>query len=241
MSGVAGCDVAGMVALFGGSFDPVHIAHLIVAEAAAEELGPGATVRFLPAREQPFKRAAHQATPEQRAEMLDLATRGNPRLRVERGAEDRKIRALHGLTRKLIANMAQGVSQGFSRVLDINGVGYRAEVKGQEIHMSLGYSHPVIFPLPQGVTASVERQTMITLSSADRQLLLTNDGEPRDGTHVGRVSEGLPARHGRRRIVPILGGTVQGPSFSAKVVPGGADWQLIQSAGCRRAPSRPTG
>jgi len=70
--------------LFGGSFDPVHVAHLIVAEAAADALGAGATVRFLPAREQPFKRAAHQATAEQRADMLDLATRDNPRLRVER-------------------------------------------------------------------------------------------------------------------------------------------------------------
>jgi large subunit ribosomal protein L6 len=92
-------------------------------------------------------------------------------VRVQRQTEDRKSRALHGLTRKLIANMAQGVSQGFTRVLDINGVGYRAEVKGQEIHMTLGYSHPVIFPLPQGVTASVERQIIITLSGADRQLL----------------------------------------------------------------------
>jgi nicotinate-nucleotide adenylyltransferase len=70
-------------ALFGGSFDPVHLAHLLVAEAASEALG-GATVRFLPAREQPFKRAAHVATPEQRAEMLDLAVAGNPRLGVER-------------------------------------------------------------------------------------------------------------------------------------------------------------
>ena len=92
-------------------------------------------------------------------------------LRVEREGGDRKVRALHGLTRKLIANMAQGVSQGFTRVLDINGVGYRAEVKGQEIHMTLGYSHPVVFPLPAGVTASIERQVIITLSSPDRQLL----------------------------------------------------------------------
>jgi nicotinate-nucleotide adenylyltransferase len=69
-------------ALFGGSFDPVHVAHLIVADVAADALGT--TVRFLPAREQPFKRAAHQATAEQRAAMLDLAARGNPRLRVER-------------------------------------------------------------------------------------------------------------------------------------------------------------
>lgn len=90
---------------------------------------------------------------------------------VERANENRKLRALHGLTRKLIANMAQGVSVGFNRVLDINGVGYRAEVKGQEIHMTLGYSHPVVFPLPQGVSAAVERQIIITLSGADRQVL----------------------------------------------------------------------
>lgn len=92
-------------------------------------------------------------------------------VRVIREGEERRMRALHGLTRKLIANMAQGVSQGFTRILEINGVGYRAEVKGQEIHMTLGYSHPVVFPLPAGVSASVERQVIITLNSADRQLL----------------------------------------------------------------------
>ncbi len=101
---------------------------------------------------------------------VDVKVEGNV-LRVERQAEDRKVRALHGLTRKLIANMTLGVSQGFTRVLDINGVGYRAEVKGQEIHMTLGYSHPVVFPLPVGVTAAIERQVIITLSSADRQVL----------------------------------------------------------------------
>ena len=71
-----------MEALFGGSFDPVHVGHLMAAEAAGEALG--ATVRFLPAREQPFKRAAHAATPDQRARMLELAIAGNPRLEVER-------------------------------------------------------------------------------------------------------------------------------------------------------------
>ncbi|HEX5022035.1 MAG TPA: 50S ribosomal protein L6 [Candidatus Binatia bacterium] len=101
---------------------------------------------------------------------VDVKVEGNV-LRVERQAEDRKARALHGLTRKLIANMTQGVSQGFTRVLDINGVGYRAEVKGHEIHMTLGYSHPVVFPLPVGITAAVERQVIITLSGADRQVL----------------------------------------------------------------------
>ncbi len=92
-------------------------------------------------------------------------------IRVTRATEERKAKALHGLARKLVANMVEGVSKGFTRVLDINGVGYRAEVKGTDLHIALGYSHPVVFPLPAGVTATVERQIIITLVSADRQLL----------------------------------------------------------------------
>ncbi|MBI4525121.1 MAG: 50S ribosomal protein L6 [Deltaproteobacteria bacterium] len=92
-------------------------------------------------------------------------------LRISRETEARKSRALHGLTRKLIANMVEGVSRGFSRTLEINGVGYRAEIKGSDIHFSLGYSHPILFPLPTGVTATVDRQTILTVTSADRELL----------------------------------------------------------------------
>ena len=92
-------------------------------------------------------------------------------VRVVREAEERNIKALHGLTRKLIANMVEGVSRGFDRVLEINGVGYRAEIKGTEIHITLGYSHPIVFPLSPGVTAKVDRQTLITLHGADKQLL----------------------------------------------------------------------
>ncbi|MGH7674706.1 MAG: nicotinate-nucleotide adenylyltransferase [Gemmatimonadales bacterium] len=73
-----------MDALFGGSFDPVHLGHLIVAEAAADALGAEVRVRFVPAREQPFKRGAQGASPEQRAAMLELAVQGNPRFAVER-------------------------------------------------------------------------------------------------------------------------------------------------------------
>lgn len=93
------------------------------------------------------------------------------RLRVTRETDERRLKALHGLTRKLIANMVEGVSKGFNRVLEINGVGYRAEVKGSEMHLTLGYSHPIIFPLPTGVTATVDRQIIVTLHSADRELL----------------------------------------------------------------------
>lgn len=73
-----------MEALFGGSFDPIHVGHLVAAEAIADALGGGARVRLLPAREQPFKQAAHAATPEHRAAMCELAVAGNPRLAVER-------------------------------------------------------------------------------------------------------------------------------------------------------------
>jgi len=92
-------------------------------------------------------------------------------LHVRRQGDTPRAKALHGLTRKLVANMVEGVSNGFKRVLEINGVGYRAELKEQELHFSLGYSHPVVFPLPKGVAASVERQTVITLECHDKQLL----------------------------------------------------------------------
>jgi len=70
-----------------------------------------------------------------------------------------------------VANMVQGVSQGFERTLDINGVGFRAEVKGQTLLLTVGYSHPVNFALPAGISAEVEKQTKVTLKGADRQLL----------------------------------------------------------------------
>ena len=104
------------------------------------------------------------------AQGMQIQVEGN-RLRVGRETDERKVRALHGLTRKLIANMVEGVSRGFNRALEINGVGYRAEVKGADVHLSLGYSHPVVFPLPPGVTATVDRQTVLTLHSADKGLL----------------------------------------------------------------------
>ena len=72
--------------------------------------------------------------------------------------DPKKGKALHGLTRTLIANMIKGVSQGFERVLEINGVGYRAELQGNVLNFSLGYSHPIRFPLPEGIKAEVERQ-----------------------------------------------------------------------------------
>jgi large subunit ribosomal protein L6 len=77
-------------------------------------------------------------------------------------------RALHGLARALVANAVTGVTQGFKRDLDIVGVGYRAEVKGKNVVLGLGYSHPIEFPIPDGIQISVERNTHITVTGADK-------------------------------------------------------------------------
>ncbi|MBI5494363.1 MAG: 50S ribosomal protein L6 [Deltaproteobacteria bacterium] len=90
---------------------------------------------------------------------------------ISRVNEERETRAVHGLTRAIVANMVKGVSTGFHRGMEINGVGFRAEVKGQSITLTVGYSHPVEFPLPPGITAEVEKQTKLTLHGADKQLL----------------------------------------------------------------------
>lgn len=79
--------------------------------------------------------------------------------------------ALQGLSRTLIANMVEGVTKGFTKGLEINGVGYRAELKGTTLNLALGYSHPVEYALPKGVSAEVDKQTKITLSGIDKELL----------------------------------------------------------------------
>ena len=77
----------------------------------------------------------------------------------------------HGLARSLVANAVVGVTEGYKRELDIVGVGYRAEVKGREVHFALGYSHPVVFPIPQGIQVAVEKQTHVTVTGIDKQLV----------------------------------------------------------------------
>ncbi|RMG48157.1 MAG: 50S ribosomal protein L6 [Acidobacteria bacterium] len=89
---------------------------------------------------------------------------------VKRSDDSKPRRALHGLTRALLANAVTGVSQGYERVLEIHGTGYRAEMKGNNLVLQLGFSHPVEFPLPKGISARVEeRNTVIVLSGIDKQ------------------------------------------------------------------------
>ncbi|HEY6174175.1 MAG TPA: 50S ribosomal protein L6 [Kofleriaceae bacterium] len=88
----------------------------------------------------------------------------------ERRGELGPQRAAHGLMRALVGNMLVGVTQGFTRTLEINGVGYKAEVKGTKMVLSLGYSHPIEYDLPEGISAKVEKN-VVTLSGIDRQAL----------------------------------------------------------------------
>lgn len=89
-------------------------------------------------------------------------------VRVVRENEERQTRAWHGLYRALVANMVHGVSKGYEKKLEVMGVGYRAEVKGRELHMLLGYSHPLVYPIPEGVEISVDK-SFIVVQGIDKQ------------------------------------------------------------------------
>jgi large subunit ribosomal protein L6 len=91
---------------------------------------------------------------------------------VSRPDDTRLSKGLHGLTRTLVKNALEGVTRGYEQVLDINGVGFKAELKGKELHFALGFSHPVIFKLPEGITAEVDpKQTRVTVRGVDKHLL----------------------------------------------------------------------
>lgn len=85
--------------------------------------------------------------------------------------DDKKSRAFQGLVRSLVHNMIEGVTKGFERVLEINGIGYRAEVKGNSIVFNIGYSNPITFDLPEGISAVVDKNTIIKLSGIDKEKL----------------------------------------------------------------------
>ena len=90
---------------------------------------------------------------------------------VTRPNDHRASRSLHGLTRVLIANMVTGVTKGFEKKLEIQGIGYRADLQGNVLRLALGFSHPVLFPLPEGIKVEVERQTSIAVKGIDKQLV----------------------------------------------------------------------
>lgn len=97
------------------------------------------------------------------------ATVADNRISVERGAETRNVKALHGLSRSLVSNMVEGVSKGFTKDLIIEGVGFKAAVQGQVLNLSLGFSHPILFPIPSGIKVTVAENTKISISGIDKK------------------------------------------------------------------------
>jgi large subunit ribosomal protein L6 len=90
---------------------------------------------------------------------------------LNRDAETRSVKALHGLSRSLVNNMVVGVSKGFQRALEIQGVGFRAQVQGKNLNLSIGFSHPVVFPIPDGIKITVQENTKILIEGIDKQLV----------------------------------------------------------------------
>ncbi|MBM4122149.1 MAG: 50S ribosomal protein L6 [Nitrospira sp.] len=90
-------------------------------------------------------------------------------VQASRSSNDPRARALHGLTRAEINNMILGVTKGYERTLEITGVGYKAQVQGRDISVNVGYTHPVVFTLPAGVEAKVDKQTVITIKGVDKR------------------------------------------------------------------------
>lgn len=101
---------------------------------------------------------------------IPVSVVGN-QIEVSRMAEDGPSRARHGLMRALLANAVQGAAEGFSKELEVIGVGYKAEVKGDRVHFALGYSHPIVYPIPEGISVEIDKNMRMKISGADRQVV----------------------------------------------------------------------
>jgi large subunit ribosomal protein L6 len=94
---------------------------------------------------------------------------GDGELHAQTLQDDPELGKFHGLARSLVANAVRGVTEGFRKDLDIVGVGYRAELKGKQVHFALGYSHPIVFEIPAGIDIAIDKNTHITVTGIDRQ------------------------------------------------------------------------
>jgi len=127
------------------------------------------------------------------------------KIKIDRSSEDKPTRAAHGLVRAMVANLCKGVSENFTRTLVWVGVGYGVALQGNKVNVSAGFSHPVVFELPQGVSGKVEDQTKLVLTSMDRELLgLTADKirsirppEPYKGKGIRYDGEQIQLKEGK--------------------------------------------
>lgn len=127
---------------------------------------------------------------------------------VSRQGEDASAKALHGLSRALVNNMIRGVSEGFVKKLEIQGVGFKAAVQSGNVTLSLGYSHPVVYPIPAQIKVTVEENTRITIEGPDRQVVGQVAAELR-GFYPPEPYKGKGVRYSDERVIRKEGKTVQ--------------------------------
>jgi len=136
-------------------------------------------------------------------------TKKDGKIFVERLSHSKYYRSLHGLARSLINNLVIGVTKGFRKELIITGMGYRAQLEGRVLNLQLGYSHPVRFPLPEGIEVKVEKQTQIMVSGVDKQLVgevaakirRFRPPEPYKGKGIRYVDEHIKRKVGKAAAV----------------------------------------
>ncbi len=132
----------------------------------------------------------------------------NGKVLVARQGEDDQAKALHGLSRALVNNMVRGVSEGFVKKLEIQGVGFKAAVQGQTVNMTLGYSHPIAYPIPDQIKVTVEENTKITVEGPDRQVVGEVAAELRS-FYPPEPYKGKGVRYTDERVIRKEGKTVQ--------------------------------
>lgn len=127
---------------------------------------------------------------------------------VSRQGDDAQVKALHGLSRALVNNMVRGVTEGFVKKLEIQGVGFKAAVQGKAVNLSLGYSHPIQYPIPEQIKVTVEENTKITVEGPDRQVVGQVAAELRS-FYPPEPYKGKGIRYVGERVVRKEGKTVQ--------------------------------
>src|SRR5689334_12624038 len=136
------------------------------------------------------------------------ATVEGDRVLVRRDGDDAEAKSLHGLSRAILNNMVRGVSEGFVKKLEIQGVGFKAAVQGKHVNLSLGYSHPVVYPIPDQIKVTVEENTKLTIEGPDRQVVGQVAAEIR-AFYPPEPYKGKGVRYTDERVIRKEGKTVQ--------------------------------
>ncbi len=132
----------------------------------------------------------------------------NGKVLISRQGDDDATKALHGLSRALVNNMVRGVSEGFSKKLEIQGVGFKAAVQGKNVNMNLGFSHPIVYPIPDQIKVTVEENTKLTIEGPDRQVVGQVAAELRS-FYPPEPYKGKGVRYTDERVIRKEGKTVQ--------------------------------